>query len=68
MGHDGGIGHDGAGPGIFNMNFGVIFDDYYAKLLFLEGRLGAGLCLPPNFEVILIFPNFLRLSKWSSNS
>lgn len=37
----------GRGPGIFNMDFCVIFDDYYAKLLFLEGRLGAGLCLPP---------------------
>ena len=29
------------------------------KILFLEGRLGTRLS-PPNFEIFLIFPNFLR--------
>ena len=29
------------------------------KILFLEGRLDTRLS-PPNFEIFLIFPNFLR--------
>ena len=31
-----------------------------AKVLFLEGRLGTGVMSPPKFEILLIFPYFLR--------
>ena len=43
---------------LYDIFFGVIFDGYNAKVLFLEGRLGTRLCLHPilkYFKYFLIF-------------
>ena len=41
-----------------------MFDSY--DLLFLEGKLCAGLYHPPNIEIFLTFPSFLRSLRHSA--